>query len=162
MARRTQLLLGVVALCVLAGGMWLVVRKIARVRQHAGAEFRRAAVAQIAAWSETVEWSYFGVSSLAAEQAKVAGRPWIADHLIQMTNGEWMVYFAKSTREDWRVDDIFIGKASDKKWYYSTFKFCPGMAAVTSQPAGIADFVRTYRLKEFDGTTNAPMPDTRD
>jgi len=80
---------------------------------------------------------------------------WGSDALLLMKNGDWIVYRNRCWKEDPRVHDIFIGRGSDGKWYYSTFHFCVGMCALgvlaAEQPTDLTAFVSTYSLREFDG-----------
>ena len=80
---------------------------------------------------------------------------WMSPRLILMKNGDSMIYRSLCNKEDPLVHDIFIGRGSDGKWYYSTFHFCVGMCALevigARHPADLAGFVSAYSLREFDG-----------
>lgn len=81
---------------------------------------------------------------------------WFSDHLILVTNGEWLVYESKCSKEDSRIHDIFIGRGSDNRWYYSTFHFCIGMLNLREEEpsASLAEFREKYFLQEFDGRSD--------
>ena len=91
---------------------------------------------------------------------------WFTTDLILMKDGQWIAtrnYCRKETRRGGPpIDDIFIGRASDGKWYYSTYHFCVDFASLgmDSQPADLAEFVATYHLKEFDGRSNEALKTT--
>lgn len=81
---------------------------------------------------------------------------WLSESLLLMKDGEYIVYCQCCSKQDSRIHDIFVGRGSDGKWYYTTYHFCIGMFVLTSmsrhgQPASLADFVDTYYLREFDG-----------
>lgn len=84
----------------------------------------------------------------------------LAEHLILMQNGEWIVYSAECHKKDRRIRDIFIGKASDGKWYYTNYHFCIGMINLMSQPETFADFTNEYSVCEFDGDPKNTFGDT--
>jgi len=77
-----------------------------------------------------------------------------------MKNGEWIAYANICQKEDWRIHDIFIERASDGQWYYSTFQFCTGMIVLRmqgeaeGQPESVPKFVQEYYLRPFDGRSD--------
>ncbi len=81
---------------------------------------------------------------------------WLAANLLVMTNGEWMIFTNMCQKENWRIRDIFIGKGSDRKWYFSTYHFCVRMLVLKmeDQPQSLAEFAGTYSLREFDGKSD--------
>ena len=94
---------------------------------------------------------------------------WLTDKLILMENGEWLVYQSHCSKAaPHYVEDIFLAKGSDGKWYYSTFHFCVGMVVLRleqeTQPPSLAFFAHEYNLRQFDGRSNeclkktAPLP----
>lgn len=87
---------------------------------------------------------------------------WLSDNLILMMNGEWIVYASVCSKEDARIHDIFIGRGSDGKWYYSTYHFCVRMLSLKAedQPESLLEFNRTYYLREFDGHSNKCLSKT--
>ncbi|MHC4249635.1 MAG: hypothetical protein ACYS9X_10960 [Planctomycetota bacterium] len=89
---------------------------------------------------------------------------WFSKHLIVMRNGEWIVYDQICSKQDWRIHDIFIGRASDGRWYYSTFHFCRGMCVLSmmGRPPELAAFVKAYDVAEFDGKSDACLEETWD
>jgi hypothetical protein len=89
---------------------------------------------------------------------------WISEGLIVMTNGQWVAYRNVCEKEAERIPDLFLGLGSDGRWYYSTYHFCVGMINlkdVMSQPKSLAEFSKTYYLREFDGHPDECLKDTR-
>ena len=89
-------------------------------------------------------------------------RDWMGDELLLMENGEWIVYASHCHKADQRIHDIFIGRASDGKWYYSTFHFCIRMYTLTfyERPPSLDRFIRDYSLREFDGRSDECLKKT--
>lgn len=91
---------------------------------------------------------------------------WFSEHLLLLKNGEWIAYASRCRKEDWRIPDLFIGHASDGKWYFTTYHFCRGMLSlrVDDRPESLAKFISIYSLREFDGRSDEclkktwPMP----
>lgn len=78
---------------------------------------------------------------------------WLSPQLIVMKNGDWLAYANVCQKEDRRIRDLFLGRGSDGRWYYSTYHFCKGMIVLRmeNQPEDLAKFVAAYYLREFDG-----------
>jgi hypothetical protein len=81
---------------------------------------------------------------------------WISEYLIFAKNGDWIVYESRCVKEPGSIRDIFIGRASDGKWYYSTFHFCVRLLVLKSeeQPGSLNEFARAYFLRQFDGQSD--------
>ena len=83
---------------------------------------------------------------------------WVSDHLILAKNGEWIVYSATCWKEPPGVHDIFVGRGSNGRWYFSTFHFCVGMCSLevlaAEQPTNLVSFADRYSLHEFDGRSD--------
>lgn len=101
---------------------------------------------------------------LAAETARLnsaaTSRPfegaWVGDELLVMQNGDWIVCQNICSKQNRRIKDLFIGRASDGKWYYSTFHFCVGKCVLQMErrPEDLAHFVNAYWLVPFDGRSD--------
>ena len=148
-------LIGAVLLLVLAG-LWFR----AGVGPH-GWE-RRAwkdrAIAEIAVWTADAKGL---ASEAAALSARTTANPesdaWISERLLVMKNGEWIAYASICQKENFRIPDLFVGRGSDGKWYYSTFHFCIQMVVLRMderQPESLAQFCSWYYLEEFDGRSD--------
>jgi hypothetical protein len=80
-----------------------------------------------------------------------------------MTNGDWVVYRNVCWKEPSRIPDLFLGRASDGKWYYSTFHFCVRMIVLKDmlgQPEGLVNFRTNCYLREFDGRSDECLKST--
>lgn len=88
---------------------------------------------------------------------------WISKDLIVMTNGEWMVYRNICVKEPGHIPDLFIGRGSDGKWYYSTYHFCIRMLVLKTmldQPESLTKFRNDCYLREFDGRSDECLKKT--
>ena len=131
---------------------------LARCRSDMISEIERMAGNQ--AWL-AVKDSTAGMGDAEARAEQPEG-PWLTDHLIQMQNGERLVYSYRCSKEDRRKGkllpglssyDVFIGRGEDGKWHYTSYHFCIGMLmlGMGGQPESFAAFADEYLLREFDG-----------
>ena len=138
----------VVALVILVCG-------VSSYREGMRDHWKADAISNIRSLASDTNWMATEIAGLTTNPSKDdgSGDGWISDHLILMTDGSWMVYDNICTKSDWRIDDIFVGRASDGKWYYSTFHFCIGAVVLRFQgrPADLGTFVKDYCLSEFTG-----------
>ncbi|BCX46781.1 hypothetical protein HAHE_06890 [Haloferula helveola] len=84
---------------------------------------------------------------------------WWDDEFIQFYDGSWIAYRAQCHKVDPKVYDLFIGRASDGNWYYSTYHFCVGMLALQGhdQMDTLEDFISEYALETFDGASDQAL-----
>ena len=86
------------------------------------------------------------------------GAGWVGDELLITKNGEWMICQSVASKENrfgiWQ--DVFIGRGSDNKWYYSSFHFCVGKCGIMGDPTveNLADLVEAYWMVPFDGKSD--------
>jgi len=127
-------------------------------------EWKDAAVAALAKQASDTAWV---AKETTAVKAKLGAQGeddggWFSSTLLLMKNGDWIAYASRCGKEDWRIRDIFIGRASDGKWYYSTFHFCRGMLTlrVEDRPESLAKFITAYSLREFDGLSDECLKKT--
>lgn len=97
---------------------------------------------------------------------------WLTDRMILMSNGDWLIYENHCKKAPpHHVDDIFIARASNGKWYYTTCHFCRNMIALImhqdfdeegmdQQPRDLHSFIQRYGLQEFDGKSNECLKKT--
>jgi hypothetical protein len=87
---------------------------------------------------------------------------WLSDRLIVMRNGDWLTYRSVCQKEKRRIADLFIGRGSDGRWYYSTFHFCIGMLdlKMEDQSEDLPAFVKAYYLASFDGHSDQCLQKT--
>ena len=127
------------------------------------AEWKVNAVQRIIRLSSDAKWIAQSKSDLAKiRMADDPGEPPLSADMILLKNDEWLVYRSIAGKEDWRFDDIFIAKASDGKWYYSTYHFCVRMIVLHLHPQldSLDQFKKAYFLREFSGNATDPMPRT--
>jgi hypothetical protein len=88
----------------------------------------------------------------------------VGDELLVTKNGEWIVCQNVCSKEQHTPvrRDLFIGRGSDGKWYYSTFHFCVGKCVLQMQrqPDTLAQFVDGYWLRPFDGKWDEALSET--
>ncbi len=92
------------------------------------------------------------------------GDEWISGNAILFGDGSWMAYRAQCQKEKTRLHDIFIGRGSDGKWYYSDCHFCVGLIILMAdgQPESLERFRDVYFLVEFDGVSDEALRQTWD
>ena len=94
---------------------------------------------------------------------------WLSQDLIVMTNGEWMAYRYVCLKEEAQIPDLFLGRGSDGRWYYSTWHFCVNMQNLSvvkdipslGPPRSLTEFSKRYSVREFDGHSDECLKDTR-
>ncbi len=122
-----------------------------RFKEHAIAEIARLAADLNEASNQVVS-----MARLTNEEDR-----WFSPHLIAMKNGEWVAYSNKCNKEDPRIRDTFVCRASDGRWYESTFHFCKGaiVLRMDGQPDDLRSFVTNYKLTQLSlGTRVATTP----
>jgi len=151
-----------VLLAVLIGSvLWL--RTSAGPYGRARRAWKDRAVAEIA-----VRAADAGALASAVEALRASAREhpesdaWIGQDLLLMKNGDWIAYASICGKEDPRIPDLFIGRGSDGKWYFSTFHFCRQMIVLRDdeQPESLEQFADWYYLEEFDGRSDACLART--
>ena len=129
-----------------------------RLHTKARKEWKEKEIAGIARRVGDSRWLSAETNRLAANAAKDSSDPdaWLSERLVRMNNGEWIAYASECTKKDPRIRDIFIGRGSDGKWYYSTYHFCIGMLdlRLNDQPDSLAKFAEQYSLRAFDGSSD--------
>lgn len=92
-------------------------------------------------------------------ETELEGTEWWDDTFIRFYDGSWIAYRAQCHKVDPKVYDLFIGRASDGSWYYSTFHFCIGMLALRDhdQMESLQYFISEYALERFDGTSDQAL-----
>lgn len=87
---------------------------------------------------------------------------WLTGDTIVCRDGTWLAYRSRCHKQDPKIHDIFIAKASDKNWYYSDFHFCVDamVLAMYGQPDSLEGFKKKYYLVRFDGTSDDALKPT--
>jgi hypothetical protein len=167
MKRRSLIAVALIALLVLGSFVatlpWMIRHYLQAQRRH----WKDDAIPAIANLAENKSWreKEIGVLTKMTENEHVIEKGWLTDNLILMENGEWLVYRSHCSKaKPHTVEDIFLAKGSDGKWYYSTFHFCVGMVALRgeqeTQPPSLAMFVHEYNLRQFDGRSDVCLQKT--
>ena len=89
-------------------------------------------------------------------------RRWMGNGILLLKSGEWIVFRNSCQKEDWRLQDMFIGKASDGNWYYSTYHFCKQMVVLSfmGQPEDLESFGERCSVRQFDGSDETELVKT--
>jgi hypothetical protein len=87
---------------------------------------------------------------------------WVGQQIVVMKDGQWVVFKSECVHRHQLLGDIFIGEASNGRWYYSSFHFCCEMVVprMNDQPADLDAFIRDYCLREFDGKSDEAIEPT--
>lgn len=88
---------------------------------------------------------------------------WLTADTIVFRAASWLAYRARCHKEDPKIHDIFIARASDGSWYYSDYHFCKEMMvlAMNGQPESLQQFKARYFLARFDGASDESLQPTR-
>jgi hypothetical protein len=163
-ARGLKRLLTIIGICV---GLAAVLLLLVMVRFMPSASARRAwkdrAITDISGRFND-SWPSNELALLARKGTNVVNESdgWLSERLIVMRNGEWIAYANICQKEDSRIQDLFVGRGSDGRWYYSTFHFCKRMLVMWTedQSDDLATFAKTYYLQTFDGRSDECLQKT--
>ncbi len=121
-------------------------------------------LAEIALRTEDPKWTTDEVAVVRkkGEDAPDSSDSWFSQKLILMRNGDWIAYANICRKQNWRIDDLFLGKGSDGQWYYSTYHFCIEMVVLRmeTQAEDLMQFVNSYYLRPFDGRSDVCLQKT--
>lgn len=165
--KRRRWIVVATALVVVVVAVVMVWARSDPLRSTARREWRDQAVSTIQHRFDDKPWLE---SALATLKPRAASQPyqggWVGDELLVMKNGDWIVCQNVCTKEQNTAvkKDLFIGRGSDGKWYYSTFHFCVGKCVLQMerQPDSLAQFADGYGLAPFDGTSDESLKVTWD
>lgn len=129
-------------------------------------QWKEQAIARIEARLQDTNWVEREAKRLVS--ARVDRRisdGWIGEEMLAARNGEWIVFQSVAGKEQ-RPGigrDLFIGRGSDGKWYYSSFHFCIRMESlrIEEQPDTLAQLVEGHWLVSFDGKSDECFKTTR-
>jgi hypothetical protein len=130
--------------------------------------WKNAAVERIARLSEDASWIQEEIRAAGNGKGVLrAEQPWLREEVIVMADGDRIVYRSTGDmpRHDrHRMGDLFIGRASNGKWYYSSYHFCGCMYNLMTegQPPDLARFIKAFSLVEFDGKSDKCLGKTWD
>lgn len=137
-------------------------------------DWKEEAIAVIHHFANDHDWVKTEIAHIASADASrdpaILAEEWLSNRMILMTNGEWLIYRNHCSKEAFKpgakprrmVNDIFLAKGSNGKWYYSTCHFCVGMMVIVGEdpPPSIEAFARRYHLREFDGQSDECLQQT--
>ena len=123
--------------------------------------WKAAAIAEISRKVSEAIWLESEINRI-KEQLEADPEAWFSENLVLSTNGEWIVCASRCAKEKPGIYDIFIGQASNGKWYYSTYHFCIGklVLKMEEQPGSLGEFAQSYFLHEFDGQSDDCLNET--
>lgn len=162
--RKKLAVIGTICLCAVALGVVTLVGGPQRLHSKARRQWKDNAIAQIANQTSDSTAILKEIKAMKTTPSESEWDTWISEDIIVMTNGEWMAYRNVCEKEQERIPDLFLGRGSDRHWYYSTFHFCVRMINlkdVMGQPKSLAEFSKTYYLREFDGHSDQCLEETR-
>lgn len=162
--KRTWMLVVAAGLALVVALGFVLAMSGPRLHSKARKQWKNEAIQEITKRVSDDGWvksELLGIREKMAQAGENSGE-WYSEHMIVATNGEWLVFSSKCSKEDRRIHDIFIGRGSDGKWHFSTFHFCVRMLSLQmeDQPADLATFVSTYFLREFDGQSDECLKKT--
>jgi hypothetical protein len=139
-----------------------------RLHAKARKDWKDYAIADVARLSSDHAWVTNEIASLKAKATKEPAdeEAWLSPQMILMKNGDWIAYASICSKQDSRIHDIFIGRGSDGRWYYSTFHFCRGMVVLImegeteGQPESLGKFAAAHSVREFDGRSDQCLQKT--
>ena len=163
--KRKLLIILIVLLCVFGVIAIPLIRhwQTERYRTRTRNEWKAAAIADINRFWNNPEWFVNEKAKLGTSPVDEYITDWFTQHLIVMKNGDWIICSAIARKSDWRIDDIFVGRASDGKWYYSTYHFCVDMCTLQmgeGRPENLNGFIKQFYLREFDGSPSTKLEST--
>lgn len=140
----------------------------ARLHSKGRKQWKESALKSILVQGTNSQWITNEIAKLRLEAAQDPEGGWVGTNLLVMTNGEWLLYQNNCVKEPSHLHDLFLARGSDGKWYYSTFHFCIGMVVLRmggateepGAPGSLAEFVKTYAVREFDGKSDVCLEKT--
>ena len=102
------------------------------------------------------------LNEVAVGSARNVNLGWAKEHVLGMTNGEFVVYQYFHGSNTGKPLHLFIGRASDGRWLYSAYHFCNQMASLPRDepPGSINEFAKQYAVREFDGKSDECLKKT--
>lgn len=152
-AKKLFVIAGVCALLIAIGVM--AMRGRDPFRSSARGAWKEKAIAEIVARLADPSWVNKELTELKQRGTgdSTDSDRWLSERLIVMRNGDWLAYANICQKEDGRIRDLFLGRGSDGRWYYSTYHFCKQMIVLRmeEEPTNLVGFAQAYYLRAFDG-----------
>src|SRR5258708_7295318 len=132
----------VVALLLLATGLTLRWYLSSERRRRTWAHDAVSGIDRLARDRSWVAEQTNGVKRQMSEMPRQQGA-WVGHQVAIMGDGEWIAFKNECVHRHALLGDIFIGKASNGRWYYSSFHFCCEMIVpqMDEQPADLPTFI---------------------
>ena len=165
MTKRGLTIAGLITFAIAAGVMiWIRISVVDPLRSPARREWKNSAIAVIeqrVADSQKLKLDVNLAATLAVSTSGYSSR-WVADDVLVMANGDWMVCQNICHKQKEKIHDLFVGRGSDGKWYYSTFHFCVHKTVLEMErrPDSLVQFVDAYWLVPFDGRSDDALKET--
>ena len=120
--------------------------------------WKQRAIPEITRLASDAPWVSARTIDVANQTARLPRQPgtWVGPNIAIMQNGQSIVFRNDCSHQHPLLGDIFIGKASNRRWYYSNYHFCQDMVSLQmdTQPADLQEFISRYALNEFDGQSD--------
>lgn len=124
-------------------------------QEHARAVWKTATLERLAGLTGADEGISRELDELKAPARTGEYPHWTGEHVLLMTNGEYIIYAFWHGSNRGFVDHLFLGHGSDGRWLYSTYHFCNSMVGANADPPGsIKEFEKTYWAHAFDGKSD--------
>jgi hypothetical protein len=126
-----------------------------RVTERERTKWKGPALARLTGMSITNEQVRLEMDELKA-RSKTNEIEWAGEHVLVMTNGQYIVYEYRHGRNDWFPPHLFLARTSDGQWLYSSYHFCNSMGMIRwdNPPGSVAEFCRKYFARPFDGKSD--------
>jgi len=128
------------------------------------AEWMRTALPRLAALSVTNDEISTELRELRTAIRDPERPAWTGDHVVLMTNGEYLIYLYRHGANDSWPHHLFLARGSDNRWFYSSYHFCNGSLGMikADEPAGsIDEFTTRYGIRKFDGKSDECLKPTK-
>jgi hypothetical protein len=156
--------ISLVILCIIAGGVFVAVKRSDEFHTPERRQWKNDAITAITKDLENPGYlkDRFGEVPEPMGEFDTSELQWLTEETIVCQDASWLAYRAQTHKNDSKIHDIFIARASDGKWYYSDFHFCKQMMVLESngQPMSLDEFTWQYFMVEFDGVSAAALNHT--
>jgi hypothetical protein len=154
----------VVILCVIAVGIFVVGKRFDEFHTVERRKWKNDMIASITTDLKNPDYLKERLGEVPKPMADfdTSEPQWLTEDTIVCRDASWLAYRAQTHKNDPKIHDIFIARASDEKWYYSDFHFCKQMMVLESngQPETLEQLKKEYSLVEFDGSSDDALNQT--
>jgi len=161
---KKPLIIAAVSVLLLASVGFAIFLRPGSLQSSARRNWKQKSIAEIATRVADSAWPSNELARLQTpSSADLGGKEsWLSDDIVVTRNGDWLAYANICRKEDRRIQDLFLARGSDGRWYYSTYHFCIGMVVLRmdEQPEDLVEFTKTYFLRTFDGQSDVCLRKT--